>query len=433
MRVRARALRPAHRAIAGAALALLIVGVVVILLRFSYGYYSNPYTVSGVFPNAGMGISQGSQVKYHGLTVGSVKSIHLDGYAARLELSIDHDARIPADVTADIEPNTFFGDEFVSLTSNDPAPTRWLASGDTIHQTASGVTISDLVAQSDKLLDQLDLDDATKVLTELNQGLSGEGKKLGTLLDQVTAATVLFHDTLSAQQQALAALARFTDAARDLGPAVNAVTTNSNALLATFNQARDLYVHALATFRPLADNLASLLAVNRPSLDRVLDQGGNVVRALVAHKEDLANTIYGISEFLYTVTEAGTNERMSDGARFLYVKDLVLFSDVQNILCSIIGTPQPSSNPGAAALHQLQEAFLTQQGLLDCSAYLNPQALPTPGPASRSSTPSPTASTTPANPSRAATDELYGQLSQPDTSQSTDLGRYLQLLLGGAS
>lgn len=437
MRVRGRELRPVHRALAGAALAVLIVASVVILLRFSYGYYANPYTVSGVFPNAGMGIAQGSQVKYHGLTVGSVKSIHLDGYGARLELTIDHGTKIPADATADIEPNTFFGDEFVSLTSNETAPQRWLTDGDTIAHTNSGATISDLVAQGDRLLGAVDLDDAEKVLTELNQGLSGEGKQLGALLDRVGATTVLFHDTLTAQQQALSALARFTDAAKDLGPAINAVVGPSNALLVTFNQARDLYVHALTTFRPLADNLASLLSVNRPSLDTILDQGGNVVRALVAHKQDVADTIYGISEFLYTVAQSSSNERMSDGARFLYVKDMVLFSDVQKILCSIIATPQPASAPGAALLHQFQEAFLTQQGLLDCSAYVNPAPLPTPGGASSApATSEPSASATataPASPSQAATDDVYGQLSRPDTAQSMDLGRYLQLLLGGIS
>jgi virulence factor Mce-like protein len=421
-----------HRALAGTVLAVVIVAAVVIVLRYSYGYYANPYTVSGVFPNAGMGISQGSEVKYRGLTVGRVKSIRLDGYRARLELSIDHGTRIPADATADIEPNTFFGDEFVSLSSRGTSPKRWLGDGDTIHQTTSGTTISDLVAEGDELLGRLDLHDAATVLTELNEGLSGEGKKLGHLLDQAAATTLLFHDTLDAQQQALSALARFTDAARDLGPTLNGITGAANPLLATFNQARSLYVQALTTFRPLADNLASLLAVNRPSLDAILGEGGNVVRALVAHRKDVADTIYGISEFLYTVTEAGTSERMSDGAHFLYVKDLVLFSDVQKILCSIIGAPQPSSAPGAAQLHQLQEAFLTQQGLLDCSAYVNPPPLPAPGrgggtTASASPTPAPAPA-----PAQGATDAVYGQLSQPDTSRGVDLGRYLQLLLGGA-
>jgi len=417
-------LRKAYRAIAALSVTVLVLAGVTVGLRATYGYFSDDMKVTGTFPVASQALKKGSDVKYLGVSIGKVKSIKLlihDHHEVEITLAISKSAEVPSNVEAVIQPNTFFGDKYVGLeVAPDGRRTApWLHSGSKLLSTSSGREVEQLIDTTDSLFKKVNTDDLMSLVGSLTDASKDEGDKVAQNIEVGVKAATSFNDTLDAQLQALDALARFQSAIAGLGPSLNAISNDLNVALPTFNAARADFERALELLRPFADNLASLISVNRPSLDRILISGDNIARVLLRNAQHIGETVFGLSRYLYKFGSGASADTMPDGSKFAYFKQILDFSDIATLLCGIIGPPQPGLAPLQTQLLGLLTAV--SGGKLDCSKYNTPT---TAAPAAQASLSGGSA--------QRLTDQVYGALGQPDQSQPTSLQGIVNQLLAGA-
>lgn len=367
-------------------------------------------------------------MKYRGVNVGKVKSVTLRDRQVDVVLELQDDAKVPKGTTASVRNKTLFGEKYIEL-AVQPQGGPYLADGDELPPGKTGLEVEGLIDTTDGLLRQVDADQLAILMDELVQASRGEGDKVATLIDQSVEATAVIDDTLEAQLRAIDSFARFVREYRDIGPSINSINGNLNELLPTFNAAREDYERLLATVRPLADHLAEFIDVNEADIDALLADGDNIVRVLTARKENISETIRGLDVYTATLADAIAPGTLPDGSRFGNLKLFIDLSQIQDLLCMVLG---PSS-PGAD-LSAVREALAARVPELACPGDPASEA----GVASAGSTPT---TTTPSTPSQADPSEetdpvtaLTSELASPDPDSSNGtVGDLLVPLLGAPS
>jgi phospholipid/cholesterol/gamma-HCH transport system substrate-binding protein len=133
----------------------MAVGIFVLIGVFCLGYISirlgrlevigrGYYTVYADFEKAG-GIKPGSSVEIAGVDVGKVKSIRLDNYQARVELSIERTVKLQEDAMASIRTKGLIGEKYVQITPG--GSDRTIPSGGRIRETESAIDVEELVSK----------------------------------------------------------------------------------------------------------------------------------------------------------------------------------------------------------------------------------------------------------------------------------------------
>jgi virulence factor Mce-like protein len=359
-----------YRAVAAIAVSMFLLAVAVLAVKGAYGSFSDQYHLVADFAHAGQLLTPGSNVKYRGVNIGHVDSVHLVDRRVQVRLSIKKGFGIPRDTRATVRPKTLFGEKYVDFQFPHGHEAPFLAAQGHITDTAASEEVEGLFQGAVPLFASIDASELTTIISELSKGLEGEGAEISKSLQDGMHLADVFADTIDAQTRALDSFARFQDAIRTIGPDLNAISANSNLALPAFNQAKDDYARVLTTLKPFADNLADVLRVYRPDIDAILNQGDNVVRVLVARQADLSNTVSGLYRYTLKFSKGSSADTLPNGTKFAYFKNFVLFSDVQNLICASLAPPQP----GLDFLKPLQQALLNSGGPLDCSAYFSQSA-----------------------------------------------------------
>lgn len=141
----------------------------------------------------------GHSVQVADIRVGTVTGIRLDGYRARVTMSLRDDRRVPTGTTATVAKSSLLGENYVRL---DLAPGRrldtgpYLASGATIGRTSVQADLEQISAKVGPLLAALSGQDIATITGESSTALGGKGRKLNTLIaraadvgDQYAAAS----------------------------------------------------------------------------------------------------------------------------------------------------------------------------------------------------------------------------------------------------
>ena len=167
-----------------AVLAALTFGTIT-LVRMANGDFAGDYHLSGLFPRAGEGLHPGSPVVFRGIPVGRVSTIALADNEARIGLLIDPDFKVPASATATVEPVNLFGAEQITITT--PHSTQsgpYLAHDAAFVHTGSSDELGDLFAAATPLLQKINTNALSTVLTELSQASAGEGPSIAAGIDR---------------------------------------------------------------------------------------------------------------------------------------------------------------------------------------------------------------------------------------------------------
>lgn len=141
-----------------------------------------------VAPRAGLVMETGSKVTYNGVAIGRVDSIsemNDNGTpAAKLLLHVDpkYIKDIPANVLANIEAATLFGNKYVSLTSPDHPDARRISSQDTIVVGSVTTEFNTLFETVTSLAEKVDPIELNATLSALAQSMDGLGAKFGESL-----------------------------------------------------------------------------------------------------------------------------------------------------------------------------------------------------------------------------------------------------------
>ena len=104
---------------------------------------SEGYEVYGLFGNSG-GLKHGSSISIAGVEVGRVKEVILEGYQAKVVMSLTESLKIQEDAIASIKTRGLIGEKFVEITPG--ASEKILGPGDRIRETQPAVDFEQLLS-----------------------------------------------------------------------------------------------------------------------------------------------------------------------------------------------------------------------------------------------------------------------------------------------
>jgi phospholipid/cholesterol/gamma-HCH transport system substrate-binding protein len=258
-----------------AAVFLVVNAVLLTFWWFQFRGELTPKTrLTMVAARSGLVMDPGSKITYNGVEIGRVagiSEIQRDGKpAAKLDLDVDpqYIRLIPANVDADIQGTTVFGNKYVSLTSpKNPTPQR-ISPRHVIDARSVTTEFNTLFETLTAIAEKIDPVKLNLTLAAAAEALSGLGDKFGqsivnanAILDDVNPRMPqIRHDI-----QQLAALGdTYTDAAPDLFDSLsNAVITAR-----TFHRQEADLDAALLAATGVGNTGADILAKGGPYLER---------------------------------------------------------------------------------------------------------------------------------------------------------------------
>jgi phospholipid/cholesterol/gamma-HCH transport system substrate-binding protein len=166
---------------------MLLVGALVLVLVYLQfrGDFTPKTELTMVASRAGLVMETGSKVTYNGVEIGRVAGIsevERDGKpAAKLVLQVNpkYIKLIPANVVANIEAATLFGNKYVSLASPDNPQRQRISTHDVIDVRSVTTEFNTLFETITSLAEKVDPIELNATLSALAQALNGLGGKFG--------------------------------------------------------------------------------------------------------------------------------------------------------------------------------------------------------------------------------------------------------------
>ena len=174
--------------VAGAVL-LVIAAVVAALIYMQFrGDFTPATELTLLSSRAGLVVEPGSKVTYNGVEIGRVGRIGMvdvDGTRRRrLSLDVDPDyiKFIPANVIAEIQATTVFGNKYISFSSPENPTAQRISSSDVIDASAVTTEFNTLFETVTSLAEQVDPIKLNQTLTATAEALTGLGDRFGESL-----------------------------------------------------------------------------------------------------------------------------------------------------------------------------------------------------------------------------------------------------------
>ena len=264
---------PPYR-IAGAVLVVIATVVGGLIYMQFRGDFIRSTELTLLSSRAGLVVEPGAKVTYNGVEIGRVArigTVDVNGTTkAKLSLDVDPDSIkfIPANVIADVQATTVFGNKYVSFSSPDDPSAQHISSSDVIDVSSVSTEFNTLFETVLSLAEQVDPIKLNQTLTATAEALTGLGDRFGESLSNGNSIL----DDLNAQMpqiredtRLLAGLVDvYADASPDLWDGLeNAVTTAR-----TFNGQWGDIDSALMAALGFADTAADSLNRGGPYLVR---------------------------------------------------------------------------------------------------------------------------------------------------------------------
>jgi phospholipid/cholesterol/gamma-HCH transport system substrate-binding protein len=263
------------------------------------------------------GLVAGHSVKMSDINVGSVLKVQLDGYRAKVTMSIENGIRIPQGTRAEIRVTSLLGENYVDLqmppgASMDRGP--FLADNASIAQTSVQPAFEQVVGQAGPLVQALAGNDVATVVNAGATALDGNGTKLNTSIAKATSLLKLVADqrvqlgesvdhlaklgrSLAAGDDALSeAPVQIEKTTRLLNEDKQKILTTVGKLSEAARQLNDKVLEGrIARFRKLLDDLDPVLAQLGNNRTRLT----NLVNGLVTFTDKLPQASYDGQLLLY--------------------------------------------------------------------------------------------------------------------------------------
>ena len=259
---------------AGAVLVVITAVVAGLIYMQFRGDFADKTELTLLSSRAGLVVEPGAKVTYNGVEIGRVGrigTVDVDGITkARLSLDVDPDyiEFIPANVVAEIQATTVFGNKYVSFSSPDDPTAERISSSHVIDVSSVSTEFNTLFETVMALAEQVDPIKLNRTLTATAEALTGLGDRFGesltngnTIIDDLNARMPQIREDTGLVADLVDV---YADASPDLWEGVeNAVTTAR-----TFNEHRADIDAALMGALGFADSAADSFDRGGPYLVR---------------------------------------------------------------------------------------------------------------------------------------------------------------------
>jgi virulence factor Mce-like protein len=211
-----------------------------------------------------------ADVKYKGVLVGRVSSVHVVGDLATLtmELSKSKIHQIPQNVVARILPKTLFGEKYVDLVNPANPSSVSLQDGGVIQEDRSQVAVElqTVFEQLVPVLRALNPTDLSIALSNTATALQGRGEELGHQLQLIDNYFSRLNSDLPNIQHDIAGLADLASNYADASPDLLNILRNFSVTARTFTVKSDPYAQFLAGSAGFANTATRVFSKNGAAL-----------------------------------------------------------------------------------------------------------------------------------------------------------------------
>ncbi|MFG1702008.1 MCE family protein [Nonomuraea sp. M3C6] len=134
----------------------------------------------------------GHSVQISDVRVGTVTGIRLQGYQARVTMSIQSEHRVPEGSTATVAKTSVLGENYILLTppkGKDLSTGPYLKDGATISETSVEPDIEQVTAKAGPLIEALGAQDVNAILDAASTAFAGQGDDVNKLIKQTAEVT----------------------------------------------------------------------------------------------------------------------------------------------------------------------------------------------------------------------------------------------------
>jgi phospholipid/cholesterol/gamma-HCH transport system substrate-binding protein len=166
------------------------------------GAPSADLTINATFDDV-QSLVAGHSVQISDVRVGTVTGIRLQGYRARVTMSIMREHPVPVGSTATVAKTSILGENYVLLSpppGKDLSQGPYLASGSTITDTSVEPDIEQVTAKAGPLIEALGTQDVNAILDAASTAFAGKGADVNKLIKQTAEVT----DTYAAARRDIA-------------------------------------------------------------------------------------------------------------------------------------------------------------------------------------------------------------------------------------
>jgi phospholipid/cholesterol/gamma-HCH transport system substrate-binding protein len=258
-----------------AAVFLVVNAVLLTFWWFQFRGELTPKTrLTMVAARSGLVMDPGSKITYNGVEIGRVagiSEIQRDGKpAAKLDLDVDpkYIRLIPANVDADIQGTTVFGNKYVSLTSpKNPTPQR-ITPQHVIDATSVTTEFNTLFETLTAIAETIDPVKLNLTLAAAAEALSGLGDKFGQSIVNANAILDDVNPRMPQIRHDIQQLAALGDTYRDAAPDLFDSLSNSVITARTFHRQEADLDAALLAATGVGNTGADIFAKGGPYLQR---------------------------------------------------------------------------------------------------------------------------------------------------------------------
>jgi phospholipid/cholesterol/gamma-HCH transport system substrate-binding protein len=226
-------------------------------------------------------LSDGAEVKLHGVVVGEVRAITADGTGATLRLALNPalTPQIPGDVSARLLPKTLFGERYVALVPPAATSGRPLHDGSLISQdrSTSAVELERVLDDVLPLLQSIQPDKLAATLGALAEALRGNGDRIGRDLVATDSYLSALNAAMPTIRDDVRKLADVLDTYDGALPDLLSILRNATVTASTVSQQRT----QLATFLAETTNAADVTRIFLDKYDDRIIQLGTVSRPVL--------------------------------------------------------------------------------------------------------------------------------------------------------
>ncbi len=169
------------------------------------------YRITAYFPRA-VSVFESSDVRVLGLPAGTVRAVEVEGDRVRVDLDIPDDIPVPADVTAQIVPQSLIGERYVQLAPAYKEGMERAEDGLVIDEDHVIVPVEpdEALAALKEFLDSLDPDGIGRLVTNLEEDLRGNGAALNRAIDSFSEVVTTFAEKDDALARIIESFDRLT-------------------------------------------------------------------------------------------------------------------------------------------------------------------------------------------------------------------------------